>query len=124
MASQNVPNAKFIQMDMRNLDFEENTFDGIWACASFLHIPKEDTKNTLLGFRKILKSAGLIYLSVKKGSEEKFVEKDEYKGRTKFFAFYTEDEFKNLIESYNFKILKVLIDKKKDTWINVFATKA
>ena len=84
MASQNVPNAKFIQMDMRNLDFPENTFDGIWACASFLHVPKEDAKNTLLGFRKILKPTGLIYLSVKQGNEEKFVEKDEYKGRTKF----------------------------------------
>jgi len=123
MASQNVPNAKFMQMDMRNLDFPENTFDGIWACASFLHVPKEDAKNTLLGFRKILKPAGLIYISVKQGNEEKFVEKDEYKGRTKFFAFYTQDEFKNLIEPCNFKILKVLIDEKKDTWINVFATK-
>jgi ubiquinone/menaquinone biosynthesis C-methylase UbiE len=123
MASQNVPNAKFIQMDMRNLDFPENTFDGIWACASFLHVPKEDAKNTLLGFRKILKPAGLIYLSVKQGNEEKFVEKDEYKGRTKFFAFYSQDEFKNLIESCDFKIVKVLIDNKKDTWINVFATK-
>ena len=123
MASQNVPNAKFIQMDMRNLDFPENTFDGIWACASFLHIPKDEAKNTLLGFRKILKPAGLIYLSIKQGNEEKFVEKDEYKGRTKFFAFYTQGEFKNLIESCNFKILKVLIDEKKDTWINVFATK-
>ena len=123
MASQNVPNAKFIQMDMRNLDFPENSFDGIWACASFLHVPKEDAKNTLLGFRKILKPAGLIYLSVKQGNEEKFVEKDEYKGRTKFFAFYTQDEFKNLIEFCNFKIVKVLIDEKKDTWINVFATK-
>jgi ubiquinone/menaquinone biosynthesis C-methylase UbiE len=123
MASQNVPNAKFIQRDMRNLNFPENTFDGIWACASFLHVPKKDAKNTLLGFRKILKPAGLIYLSVKQGNEEKFVEKDEYKGRTKFFAFYTEDEFKNLIESCSFKILKVLIDKKKDTWINIFATK-
>ena len=123
MASQNVPNAKFMQMDMRTLDFPENSFDGIWACASFLHVPKEDAKNTLLGFRKILKPAGLIYLSVKQGNEEKFVEKDEYKGRTKFFAFYSQDEFKNLIESCNFKIVKVLIDEKKDTWINVFATK-
>jgi ubiquinone/menaquinone biosynthesis C-methylase UbiE len=123
MASQNVPNAKFIQMDMRNVDFPENTFDGIWACASFLHVPKEDAENTLLGFRKILKPAGLIYLSVKQGNEEKFVEKDEYKGKTKFFAFYSQDKFKNLIESCNFKIVKVLIDNKKDIWINVFATK-
>ncbi|MBS3171233.1 methyltransferase domain-containing protein, partial [Candidatus Woesearchaeota archaeon] len=97
MASKNMPNAKFKQMDMRKLDFPETTFDGIWACASFLHVPKEDAKNTLLGFRKILKPAGLIYLSVKAGTEEKFVQKEEYKGRTKFFAFYTEDEFKNLI---------------------------
>ena len=123
IASQNVPNAEFIQMDMRNLDFLGNSFDGIWACASFLHVPKEDAKDTLLGFRKILKPAGLIYLSVKQGNKEKFVEKDEYKGRVKFFAFYTQDEFKNLIESCNFKIIKVLIDNKKDTWINVFATK-
>jgi len=123
MASQNVPNAKFIQMDMRNLDFPENTFDGIWSCASFLHVPKDEAKNTLLGFRKILKPTGLIYLSVKQGNEEKFVEKDEYKGRAKFFAFHTQNEFKKLIESCNFKIVKVLIDEKKDTWINVFATK-
>jgi ubiquinone/menaquinone biosynthesis C-methylase UbiE len=123
MASQNVPNAKFIQMDMRNLDFPENSFDSIWACASFLHIPKSEAKNTLLGFRRVLKPNGLLYISVKQGAEEKFVEKEEYRGKTKFFAFYTEDEFKNLIESCNFKILKIIIDKKKDTWINVFATK-
>ncbi|MDP4039665.1 MAG: methyltransferase domain-containing protein [Candidatus Pacearchaeota archaeon] len=75
MASRNVPNAKFMQMDMRNPDFPENTFDGLWACASFLYVPKEDAKNTLLGFRKILKTAGIIYLSVKQGNEKKLVEK-------------------------------------------------
>jgi len=123
LASQNVPNAKFIKMDMRNLDFPKNTFDGIWVCASFLHIPKSEVKNTLLGFRRILKPNGLLYISVKQGTGEKFIEKEEYRGKIKFFAFYTEDKFKNLIESCNFKILKVIIDKKKDTWINVFATK-
>jgi ubiquinone/menaquinone biosynthesis C-methylase UbiE len=123
MASKNVPNAKFIQMDMRNLNFSENSFDGIWACASFLHIPKNEAKNTLLGFERVLKPNGFLYISVKQGTEEKFVKKEEYRGKIKFFAFYTEEEFKNLIKSCNFKILKVIIDKKKDTWINVFAIK-
>ena len=123
IASRNVPNAEFIQMDMKSLNFPENTFDSIWACASFLHIPKEDAENTLLGFRKVLKPTGLICISVKQGVGEKFVEKKEYKGRTRFFAFYNKNEFKNLIESCNFKIIKVMIDKKKETWINVFATK-
>lgn len=108
---------------MRNLDFPENTFDGIWVCASFLHIPKKDAKNTLVGFRRVLKSNELLYISVKQGLEEKFVEKEGYRGRTKFFAFYTEEEFKNLLESCNFNILKIIIEKKKDTWINIFATK-
>ena len=131
MASQNAPNAKFIQMDMRNLDFPENTFDGLWVAASFYHIPKEDAKNTLLGFREILKSYGLMYISVKAGTGEKFIQKKEDKGRTKFYAFYTKDEFKNLLRSCNFKILKVIINNKKDidnpqiknTWVNVFAIK-
>ena len=131
MASQNVPNVKFIQMDMRNLDFPQNTFDGVWVCASFYHIPKKDAKNTLRGFRKILKSSGIIFISIKSGTGERFIQKEEDKERTKFYAFYTEDEFKNLIESCNFKILKVIINTKEDidnfriknTWINIFATK-
>ena len=125
MASKNVPNATFKHMDMRNLDFPENTFDGIWGCASFLHVPKKDAKNTLLGFKKILKPSGLIYLSVKQGDDEKFVEKGEYKGRTKFFAFYSETEFKNLFEVCDFNIVKVTKDDKKgNLWLNVFATKS
>ncbi|MBI2598308.1 MAG: class I SAM-dependent methyltransferase, partial [Candidatus Diapherotrites archaeon] len=31
MASKNVPNATFKHMDMRSLDFPEDTFDGIWG---------------------------------------------------------------------------------------------
>ncbi|RLI99212.1 MAG: class I SAM-dependent methyltransferase [Candidatus Aenigmatarchaeota archaeon] len=123
IASQNAPKAKFIKMDMRKLEFPENTFDGIWACASFLHIPKKDAKNTLLEFRRVLKPKGLLYLSVKQGTEEKFVKKEEYKGRFKFFAFYTEDEFKDLIKSRNFKILEKVIDEKRDLWVNIFAIK-
>ncbi len=123
IAAKNVPAAKFFKMDMRKLDFPENSFDGIWACASFLHIPKSEAKDTLIGFARILKPRGILYISVKQGTEEKFVEKEEYQGLTKFFAFYTEAEFKRLVESCGFKILKIFLDKKKDTWINVFATK-
>src|SRR3989344_3904419 len=36
-----VPKAKFRQMDMLKLKLPEKSFDGIWACASLLHIPKK-----------------------------------------------------------------------------------
>jgi ubiquinone/menaquinone biosynthesis C-methylase UbiE len=123
IASKNAPRAKFIKMDMRHLEFPENSFDGIWACASFLHIPKSEAKDTLSGFSRVLKSHGILYISVKEGVVEKFLKKEEYLGHRKFFAFYTESEFKKLLTLSGFSILKVVIDKKKDKWINVFAVK-
>ncbi|VVB61287.1 Ubiquinone biosynthesis O-methyltransferase [uncultured archaeon] len=123
IASKNVPAAKFIKMDMRKLDFPGNSFDGIWACASFLHIPKSEARNTLIGISCVLKPRGILYISVKEGSEEKVLKKEEYLGRAKFFAFYTQKEFEDLIVSCGFEIIETRIDKKADTWINVFAIK-
>jgi ubiquinone/menaquinone biosynthesis C-methylase UbiE len=116
MASQNVPEAKFIQMDMRYLEFPENNFDGIWSCAAFLHIPKNEAKDTLLGFRRVLKHNGLLYLSVKQGEGEYFV-------GDRFFSFYAQDELKDLLESCNLEVVKTLIEEKKDTWITMYAVK-
>jgi len=70
----------------------------------------------------VLKSDGLLYLCVKQGDTEKFVQKNEYKGHTKFFSFYNQEEFNTLIESCGFKVVKLWVDEKKDTWINIFAT--
>ena len=123
MASKNAPKARFIRMDMRKIDFSPNTFDGIWSCASFLHLPKSEAKSTLREFRRILKPRALLYISIKEGDKEKFVKKDEYKGYTKLFAFYSKKELKNLIKSSKFNILKIIINRKKDVWINVFAIK-
>jgi len=116
MASQNAPNAKIIQMDMRYLDFPYSTFDGIWACASFLHLPKYDAENTLRRFRRVLKPNGLLYIGVKQGEGEYFV-------GDRYFSFYKLDEFRDLLESCNFKVINTIIEEKKDTWINMYAVK-
>lgn len=123
IASKNAPNTKLVRMDMRKLGFLENSFDGVWACASFLHLPKKDAKNALLGFGKILKPGGLLCLGVKKGDGEKLVKEKRYKNKERFIAFYNEEELKNLVESCGFKIIKVIIDQKEISWIDVFAVK-
>jgi ubiquinone/menaquinone biosynthesis C-methylase UbiE len=124
MASKNAPKAKFVQMDMRKLNFSESSFDGIWVCASLLHIPKKDVKNTLLGFKKVLKSNGLVYLSVKAGKGEKIIEKEEYQGLIKFFAFYSENELEELIKSCGLKVIKITSDEKRNNiWLSIFARK-
>ncbi|MEY3470868.1 MAG: hypothetical protein RLZZ223_218 [Candidatus Parcubacteria bacterium] len=120
-----VPNAQFIKMDMRNINFPVNSFDGIWLMASLLHIPKLEIKNTVIKFREVLKTNGIVYISVKLGEGERFVKKDRYKGLEKFFAFYTESEIADLLENCGFEIIKLSLYKvpKQDTWIDVFAIK-
>lgn len=123
IARRTAPDAKFKNRDLRFLDFPPASFDGLWACASFLHVPKKDAAHTIRGFRKVLKKGGLIYLDVKKGTGEKLVE-EWLRDYSRFFAFYEEKELEKLLEANGFKILKVMVEKKKHTWISIYATAA
>jgi len=125
IARKNVPKAKFYLMDMRNLDFPNNYFDGIWACASFLHVPRKDAQKTLNEFYRVLRENGLIYISVKEGRGERFVKSNQYGEKERYFVYYSYAELRKLIENGGFKVFEELIEKEKDedTWINIFARK-
>lgn len=45
-------------------------FDGIWACASLLHTPERQLKNTMSHLISLLADGGVFYLSFKHGSGE------------------------------------------------------
>jgi SAM-dependent methyltransferase len=46
-------------------------FDGIWACASLLHVARQDLPPTLERMAKALKPGGVFYLSFKYGGSER-----------------------------------------------------
>jgi len=103
---------------MRHLNFPDNVFDGIWVHASFFHIPKKDALKTLLGFKRVLRPTGILYISIKLGNGEKF-------DRKRFFALYTEKEFKDLLQACGFKILKTRKSNERgEKWLYVFAKPA
>ena len=54
----------FHLMDMMNTYFSRYTFDGIWACASCIHTPREYFINQLLEYRRILKLGGILGLTL------------------------------------------------------------
>jgi len=69
---------QFTGIPVECLKFEDidyaDEFDGIWACASLLHVPRDDFDET---FRKIVKSLnkdGIIYMSFKYGNTEREVD--------------------------------------------------
>ena len=48
------------------LDFEEE-FDGVWACASILHVPSERLPGVIARISRALKRGGFFYASFKYG---------------------------------------------------------
>lgn len=48
-------------------------FDGIWACASLLHVPAAELGATLSHLASFLRTQGVFYLSVKLGQGESVV---------------------------------------------------
>ena len=60
--------AKLLTFD--SLEFE-GEFDGIWACASLLHIARQDLNDVLNRLTRALKPNGVLYLSFKHGDAER-----------------------------------------------------
>lgn len=59
------------QMRFQELKYEQE-FDGIWACASLLHVPFSELEDVLTKFRRALKTGGICFMSFKQGNGERF----------------------------------------------------
>ena len=59
--------------DMRCLPFCDDTFDGLWVSASFLHIPRRDNLAVLRELGRVLRPEGVLSIGVKEGNGERYV---------------------------------------------------
>ena len=97
-------------------------FDGIWACASLLHLPKADIVSVLCRFQKALVPGGTFFASVQEGGGEQIAPD----GR--FFAHYQLQEFVNAVEAASFTVCRAWLSKdtlcrsNANSWINILAT--
>ena len=62
MIRSKTPGIDVAVMDMTAPCFRAESFDGIFACASFLHVPREMAGPTLAGFARMLSPGGILFL--------------------------------------------------------------
>ncbi len=113
---------KLIHQPVLCLRFEdlqyEDEFDGIWACASLLHVSREEMGDVLVRLKKALKKNGILYASFKFGDQERV--KD---GR--LFNDYDKASLKALMEGSGFEIRELFTtgdvreERADEKWINV-----
>ncbi len=86
--------SEYTGINVKNMLFQDlsakETYDGIWACSSILHLPNYELTDIMRKMTAALKNKGIIYTSFKYGTFE-----GERNGR--YFTDMTEEIFDGLI---------------------------
>jgi ubiquinone/menaquinone biosynthesis C-methylase UbiE len=105
--------------DMRRLPVRDGALDGLWVCASFLHIPKPDAPAVLRELRRVLRPGGVLFISIKLGQGQRWVAHGS--GGQRFFAFYQEAELDALLAAAGFTVRESWLDAdhlgRPEPWI-------
>jgi SAM-dependent methyltransferase len=112
------------QVEVIHTTFQEvmwrSAFDGIWACASLLHVPQVELPDVLRRLFHALRSNGVLYASFKLGSGERTVG-----GRC--FTDMTEVALGPLLKSAGFSSAKYWVSddvrpgRSGEQWLNALA---
>jgi len=87
-------------MDVEDLQLPENSFDGIWAYAVLLHLPKDRIPQVIEKMKRLLKPGGLLAVALKEGIGEGFVEDEKYPGTKRWFSLFTDEEVRGLFKDF------------------------
>ncbi|OGC38241.1 hypothetical protein A2V54_03295 [candidate division WWE3 bacterium RBG_19FT_COMBO_53_11] len=96
-----VPRVSFARMDMCHTAFANDSFHGVWACASLMHIPHGQGLSTMKELVRVLLPGGSLYVSVKEGEGRGFDE------RGIFYAYYHLEEMARLAEASGLEVLRL-----------------
>ena len=129
IAQERVPAGNFSVQDITQpLEFQKQ-FDGIFAQAVLLHIPKDEISKTLSNLYDVLKPGGYFYIALKRKDEgqpdEQVIAENDYGYEyERFFSFFTLDEIKKYVVDAGMEI--VFVDETeglKVNWVQVIAKK-
>ena len=111
------------EMLFQKLD-DRGTYDGIWACSSILHLPKNELLLVILKMCDAIKNTGVIYTSFKYGDFE-----GERNGR--YFTDFREDTFQEFMKGIPELTIKdhwitsdVRAGRGDEKWLNLILRKS
>ena len=112
---------------VRHMMFNEldeiDTYDGIWACASILHLPKSELRDVLMKMIRAVKDGGYLYVSFRHGDFEGYI-------NDRYFSYFTEEGFEEFIgDLQEIKIVDKWVsedvrpDRREMKWLNLILRK-
>jgi ubiquinone/menaquinone biosynthesis C-methylase UbiE len=106
-----------LQKTFEQIDYDSE-FDGVWACASLLHVPRDRIDAVLQRFTRALKPGGVMFLSFK-------LRDAEWEQDGRFFNGYDENSFRELVQEHpSFDLCTIWTtddqrpDRKHEKWLS------
>jgi len=113
-------------LPVRHMRFDEvewtGEFDGIWACASLLHVARADLPATMARLVRALKPGGVMFASFKEGDRER-----EQGGRR--FTDLTEAALSSLLTGLGMEVIGLLSNadgrpgREGERWVSAVGRK-
>ncbi len=93
-------------MDIRDLEFENSVFDGVFCNAVIHFFPYNKMEDIISELERVLKSGGTIFLSFKLGDED-YIVREKY-GKSVKQYLVAKEEVEELLEDKNLEITERL----------------
>lgn len=128
IAREAVPEAAFVEADMLAMPFDNDSFDGVWASASLLHLTHNDIVIALQEIYRVLVPGGVCYCSMKEGTGQREESDARLAGAERLFSFVTEADMISYMNTAGFEIISshvVLHDnmRRPIDWVQLFVKK-
>lgn len=111
------------QMFFSELD-ETESYDGIWACASILHLCREELADVLRKMIRAAKTDGYIYMSFKYGMFEGY-------RAERYFTDFTEESFADFMAQFDgIRLVEQWVSsdvrpgRSEEKWLDIILQKA
>ncbi len=111
VAMKNAPKANFQVMDMRSLEFSDNSFNAIICLATLIHVDDDTAIKILEKFDLMLKSNGLIIINVMEhiNGDKEIYEKEPFNPKyNTYFNRNTKTFFIDWFKEKDYKIIDII----------------
>lgn len=131
IARREVSVGDFRELSMMDLDHMTEMFDGVFAQASLLHIPKKDAGGAVQKMADRLKTGGFLYIAVKESREgrpeEEIVKEHDYGfDYERFFSYFIMTELEAYLRQAGIEVVAEFRNSSpsgKTVWLQIIGKK-
>jgi SAM-dependent methyltransferase len=118
------PRLTLVQADIRHLPYAAGAFDGVWAAASLIHLPKISVQASLRCLATLTRPGGLFAATFIHGRRSGILQSGWIPGR--FISRWHKQELATALDRAGWDIvqLKTVSDQeRKGRWLNLIASR-